>query len=73
MVEPAGRSPGSSEVYRRPHNWRRWLPERIIGFFLLLCAAASILTTIGIVSVLIFEAASFFSQVSIFEFLGGTR
>ncbi|PKB81234.1 MAG: phosphate ABC transporter permease subunit PstC [SAR202 cluster bacterium Io17-Chloro-G9] len=73
MVESAGRPPASSGVYRRSHNWRRWLPERIIGFFLLLCAAASILTTVGIVSVLIFEAAHFFGQVSIFEYLGGTR
>ena len=73
MVELAGRSPASSGVYRRSRTWRRKLPERIIGFFLLLCALASILTTVGIVSVLIFEAAHFFGQVSIFEFLGGTR
>ncbi len=73
MVEPAGRSPVSSGAYRRSHDWRRWLPERIIGFFLFFCAAASILTTIGIVFVLLFEAARFFGQVSIFEFVSGTR
>ena len=33
----------------------------------------SIFTTVGIVSVLIFEAALFFQEVSIFEFLTGTR
>jgi phosphate transport system permease protein len=54
-------------------RWRRYLPERIIKFFLFLCATVSIFTTVGIVSVLLFEAILFFQEVSIFEFLGSTR
>ena len=54
-------------------RWRRYLPERIIKLFLFLCATTSIFTTIGIVSVLLFEAVLFFQEVSIFEFLGSTR
>ncbi len=40
---------------------------------LLLCAAVSVLTTIGIVAVLVTEAAAFFARVSPIEFLTGTR
>lgn len=54
-------------------RWRRYLPERIIKLFLFLCATMSIFTTVGIVSVLLFEAILFFQEVSIFEFLGSTK
>ncbi len=54
-------------------KWKRRLPERTIQGVLLLCTAASILTTVGIVAVLIFQAALFFQEVSILEFLTGTR
>jgi len=73
MGETAGSPSEASRIYRRSRSWRRWLPERIIGSLLIICAGASILTTVGIVSVLVFEAAHFFGQVSIFEFLTGTR
>lgn len=56
-----------------PAGWTKYLPERTIKFFLFLCSIMSIFTTVGIVSVLIFEAALFFQEVSIFEFLTGTR
>ncbi len=46
--------------------------EGAIAAFLFLCAAISILTTIGIIGVLIFETVEFLRQVSIFEFLFGT-
>ena len=46
--------------------------ESVIEKALLLCALASILTTIGIVLVLIFETFSFFEEVPILEFLTGT-
>lgn len=49
----------------------RWF-EQIIGAALLACAAVSILTTIGIVVVLIVEAAQFFREVPVVEFLTGT-
>ena len=73
MGETAGSPSAASRIYWRSRSWRRWLPERIIGSLLIICAGASILTTVGIVSVLVFEAAHFFGQVSIFEFLTGTR
>jgi len=51
---------------------RRWF-ERVIHIALLACAFISILTTVGIVVVLVFEAAKFFREVSIWEFLTDTR
>jgi len=60
----------------RPHYRRNWqgLPlERIIAFLLLLCAAVSILTTIGIVAFLVWEAAQFFGDVSFLDFITGTK
>ncbi|MGH7555271.1 MAG: phosphate ABC transporter permease subunit PstC [Longimicrobiales bacterium] len=47
--------------------------ERIVGVVLILFSAISILTTIGIVGVLLFESASFFRQVSIVDFLTDTK
>jgi phosphate transport system permease protein len=52
---------------------RRHRQERVVGVGLVLCAAVSILTTLGIVAVLLFESVSFFARVSVFEFLTGTR
>ena len=57
----------------RRRSWQRLLPERIIRIVLLLCSSISILTTVGIVSVLLFEAVQFFGDVSIFKFLTGTK
>ncbi len=54
-------------------RWKKYLPERIIKAILFLCAIASIFTTVGIVSVLIFEAALFFQEVTIWEFLTNTK
>jgi phosphate transport system permease protein len=47
--------------------------ERIIGAGLFLCSVVSILTTLGIVAVLVVESLSFFRQVSIIEFLTGRQ
>ena len=46
--------------------------ERIIGCILFTCAALSILTTIGIIGVLIFETFEFLRLVSVWDFLTGT-
>lgn len=51
---------------------RHWT-ERGIHAVLWTCAGVSILTTVGIVLVLVFEAARFFREVSVVEFLTGTR
>ena len=51
---------------------RRW-GERVIYALLFACACVSILTTVGIVLVLLREAAKFFQQVSVVEFLTDTQ
>ena len=52
---------------------RRHLNERIVGIILTAFSMVSILTTLGIVGVLLYEALGFFRVVSPFEFLGGTK
>jgi len=47
--------------------------EQIIEKALGACALLTILTTVGIILVLLVEAVSFFSEVSIFDFLTGTQ
>jgi phosphate transport system permease protein len=49
---------------------RRW-SERLIGGVLWVCGAISILTTVGIIVVLIQQALVFFSQVPVTDFLFG--
>ena len=72
--EPIGRqaaAPGQHPSLRR--NWRKLLPERIVNLFLLLCSSVSILTTVGIVAILLFEAVQFFRDVGFLEFVTGTK
>jgi len=47
--------------------------EQSIQFFLFLCALSSVLTTFGIVFILLKEMLGFFSVVSIWEFVTGTE
>lgn len=47
--------------------------EKIIEQILKICASITILTTIGIIIVLLFESISFFKSVSIFDFLTDTK
>lgn len=61
----------------RPHGRlragrSRW-GERLIGALLFGCGAVSILTTVGIVVVLLTQSLGFFTEVSSLEFLAGTR
>ncbi len=51
----------------------RNLRERAIGVLLFLCAALSTLVTVGVVVVLLKETVSFFSEVSVLDFLTDTR
>jgi len=51
----------------------RTVREAAIGALLFACAAASTLVTLGVVVVLLRETISFFSEVSIVEFLTDTR
>ncbi len=50
---------------------RTW--EASIQVFLAACAVVSVLTTVGIVVVLVVESSGFFSEVPLTEFLFGTR
>ena len=56
-----------------PARWKKHLPEQIIKLLLFLFSIVSIFTTVGIVSVLVYEAALFFQEVSIWEFLTSTK
>ncbi len=57
----------------KPHFRARHTVERIIQFFLVSCASLAILTTLGIVLSVLFEAIRFFQQVGILEFITGTK
>jgi phosphate transport system permease protein len=54
-------------------RWRTGKFEQFIKVVLLLISAISVATTVAIVSVMIFEAALFFQNVSVVEFLTETR
>lgn len=60
--------PGAFGLVRK----RKWM-ESVIGAALFGCALISILTTVGIVAVLAFEAVKFFQEISLWEFLTGTE
>ncbi len=51
----------------------RRLAETVIRYTLLACGLVSILTTLGIVTVLLFESFQFFREVSVVEFLTDTQ
>lgn len=61
--------PVSDRLARKP---TRNVKERIIETVLFLAASVSVLTTIGIVYVLVSESVSFFAHVSILDFLTDT-
>ena len=54
-------------------SWRKILPERVITVIMVLCTMMSVLTTVGIVAILLFNALPFFGEVSFIEFITGTR
>ncbi len=56
----------------RPRGGQQWR-ERLIRALLASCAAVSVLTTVAIVVVLFWESLLFFREVSLTEFLTGTR
>jgi phosphate transport system permease protein len=53
-------------------RWRQKLRERIIESLLFLAAASSVFVTLGIVGVLLYESATFFSHVPLKDFLTDT-
>lgn len=52
---------------------RRAISERVVEAFLLAAALLGVVTTVGIILVLVVEALQFFQQVSIVEYLTGTE
>lgn len=69
-VGPAGRRAGGDPLsLSRARRWR----ERGIHGALLACGLVSILTTAGIVMVLVWESIGFFREVSVWEFLTGSQ
>jgi phosphate transport system permease protein len=72
-------APAQARGARRSAEWRvrppgsRRFEDRAVGVILFMCAGVSVLTTVGIVGVLLFEAGAFFSVVSPIEFFTGTR
>jgi phosphate transport system permease protein len=54
------------------HAPRSWT-ERLIGYLFLGCGLVSVATTVGIVLVLFWETAGFFTEVSLGEFLADTQ
>ena len=62
-----------SQLVNRNKKKRVKLEGQVIIIIFFLCAIISILTTVAILFTLIFQALSFFNEISIWEFLTGTR
>ena len=63
----------SANQVRFARNRRRHLIEQGIGAALFACAAVTVVTTVGIVVILLAEGAAFFRDVSVVEFLTNDR
>ncbi|MDA1189415.1 MAG: phosphate ABC transporter permease subunit PstC [Chloroflexi bacterium] len=58
---------------RRKRRRRTKIQGKLVKWFFISCALVSVLTTIGIVVSLIVQAWDFFIEVSVWEFITGTR
>jgi len=67
----AGIAAGLTQFLLRTHARKRI--ESLIKFFLMLCSAVAIVTTIGIVLSVLFEAIRFFEAVNVFDFIFGSN
>ncbi len=56
-----------------PTRTRQRTTERVIELFLAGCGSISLLTTVGIVGVLLFDSVAFFRDVSLWDFLTDTQ
>jgi phosphate transport system permease protein len=70
VPEPEGRATVRPPLLQGPPGRRR--REMLVSALLFCASAVSVLTTIGIVAVLVYEAMGFFARVSVFEYLTGT-
>ncbi|CAN5591668.1 phosphate ABC transporter permease subunit PstC [soil metagenome] len=73
MAMKAGEGRGSDpDLWRGPSRLQNY-KELLIRGLLATCAYISILTTVGIVFVLVYEASKFFREISVFRFLTSTN
>lgn len=72
-ARPLPQAPATPAPIKLTSSLKRRLSENAIAFGLFLCAAVSILTTIGIIGVLIFETIEFLREVPVTDFLFGTE
>ncbi|MBX3119830.1 MAG: phosphate ABC transporter permease subunit PstC [Fimbriimonadaceae bacterium] len=68
----SGKRVGGGKAVRNPLPIKSF-GERVVWLFCLLCALVSIITTFGILYVLLKESVHFFQQVSFFDYLTGTN
>ncbi|MBI4296344.1 MAG: phosphate ABC transporter permease subunit PstC [Chloroflexi bacterium] len=71
-LSPPGATSAESPLSLGLARKRARFGEGIIKWLLLACALVSVFTTVGIVVMLVVQAAGFFRQVSVFAFLTGT-
>ncbi len=62
----------TSRNWAKISNYQKWR-EKLVLKSLFICALISVLTTIGIIFILLEESLQFFTHVSPFEFLGSTQ
>ena len=72
MAMKAGEGRGSNPDLWRGQSRLQSYKETFIKGLLATCAYISILTTIGIVFILVYEASKFFREISVFRFLTST-
>jgi phosphate transport system permease protein len=70
---PGGPAVARSVPFDLTGKRSRRTSERVIGAILFSCGAISILTTVGIIAVLIQETVRFFQVISVVDFLTGTN
>ena len=63
--------PSEGRILRRRQS--KGIEERLVRWIFASCALVSVVTTIGIVVLLLNQSAGFFAEVSVWEFITGTR
>lgn len=63
----------TAQINRLSEKRLRKAKEKVIEGLLFMCAFSAVATTVAIISILLYEAASFFEHVSIVEFLTNTQ
>jgi phosphate transport system permease protein len=68
---PTTNEPRAAGRFKRRRSRR--LFEQLIGFVLFACAAVTVVTTIGIIAILLTEGLRFFGEINPLDFFTGTR